>query len=177
MKKIKELLIFIALLVTPILVHFAVLGIGNLISPDPSFIGFNNYIRLFLNDKTFLSVLFNTFAMQIIISFIVSAVLAVIIFLLRKKIKAPRLIFYIGSISLGTVASLVRNVVLFLNTPNQIPDSLANALNYKPSIFDAISLQNIFVALYVGIITAFIFWILELIVSLFKKKGYKNEKQ
>lgn len=85
MKKIKELLIFIALLVTPILVHFAVLGIGNLISPSPSFIGFDNYIRLFLNDKTFLTVLFNTFAGQIIISFIVSAVLAVIIFLLRKK--------------------------------------------------------------------------------------------
>lgn len=177
MKKIKELLIFIALLITPILMIFVALGIGNLISPSPSFIGFNNYIRLFLNDKTFLSVLFNTFAMQIIISFIVSAVLAVITFLLRKKIKAPRLIFYIGSISLGTVASLARNVVLFLNTPNQVPDSLANALNYKPSIFDAISLQNIFVALYVGIITALVFWILELIVTLFKKRGYKNEKQ
>lgn len=147
MKKIKELLIFIALLVTPILVHFAVLGIGNLISPSPSFIGFNNYIRLFLNDKTFLSVLFNTFAMQIIISFIVSAVLAVIIFLLRKKIKAPRLIFYIGSIILGNVVSW--------------------ALPW---------FKHFFIALYVGIITAFVFWILELIISLFVKRGCKNEK-
>lgn len=176
MKKIKELLIFIALLIAPVLLLFVVLGIGNLISPSPSFIGFDNYIRLFLNDKTFLTALFNTFAGQIMISFIVSAVLVVIVFLLRKKIKAPRLIFYIGSISLGTVASLARNVVLFLNTPNQVLDSLANALNYKPSIFDAISLQSIFVALYVGIITALIFWILELIISLFVKRGCKNEK-
>ena len=147
MKKIKELLIFIALLVTPILVHFAALGIGNLISPSPSFIGFNNYVRLFLNDKTFLSVLFNTFAMQIIISFIVSAVLAVIIFLLRKKIKAPRLIFYIGSIILGNVVSW--------------------ALPW---------FKHFFIALYAGIITALIFWILELIISLFLKRVCKNEK-
>lgn len=147
MKKIKELLIFIALLVTPILVHFAVLGIGNLISPSPSFIGFDNYVRLFLNDKTFLSVLFNTFAMQIIISFMVSAVLAVIIFLLRKKIKAPRLIFYIGSIILGNVVSW--------------------ALPW---------FKHFFIALYAGIITAFIFWILELIISLFLKRVCKNEK-
>ena len=148
MKKIKELLIFIVLLITPIVVHFAVLGIGNLISPSPSFIGFDNYIRLFLNDKTFLTVLFNTFAGQIIISFIVSAVLAVIIFSLRKKIKAPRLIFYIGSIILGNVVSW--------------------ALPW---------FKHFFIALYVGIITAFVFWILELIVTLFKKRGYKNEKQ
>lgn len=148
MKKIKELLIFIALLITPILMIFVALGIGNLISPSPSFIGFNNYIRLFLNDKTFLSVLFNTFAMQIIISFIVSAVLAVIIFLLRKKVKSPRLIFYIGSIILGNVVS-----------------------------WALLWFKHFFIALYVGIITAFVFWILELIVSLFKKRGYKNEKQ
>ena len=152
MKKIKELLIFIALLITPLIMVFVALGIGNLISPSPSFIGFDNYVRLFLNDKTFLTVLFNTFAGQIIISFIVSAVLAVIVFLLRKKIKAPRLIFYIGSISLGTVASFIR-YARFLH----------------------ISL-NVLIPLYAAVITALIFWILELIISLFVKRGCKNEK-
>lgn len=146
MKKLKEFFIFITLIIIPALIFYIFLSLINMFSETVVFIGINNYIRLFLNDSTFLKALFNTFAVQLAISFILAVVFAVILFLMRKKIKATRLIFFIGTVSIGIMVSLILN-----------------------------EFRNVLICIYAGILTAFVFWVIELVVNLFKKILKKQE--
>ncbi len=180
MKKTKELLLFIALLVMPIILFFIVSGFSaDLISNTPKFVGIINYIRLFLNDKTFVKALFNTVAMPIAISFFIVSVFALVMFFVRKKIKAPRLIFYSGGVIIGAITSIICMMCISIATFGEISQSyeaqtiVSHIVDYKPSVFDAITLPNIFISLFVGIFTVFVFWIIELIIDIFKH--YKSK--
>ena len=51
MKKAKEGLMFVALLVMPLVLFFILPFWGNMLSSIPSFVGVSNYIRMFSNDK------------------------------------------------------------------------------------------------------------------------------
>ncbi len=176
MRKIKEMLLFLALLVAPLVLFFVISGFAaDLISDRPSFVGVENYIRMFLHDKTFGKALRNTILTPAIVSFLLVPVFAVIVFLVRKKIKVPRWVFYLGSMLIGGMTALIYilcvNVVLF-GVPSNLYAAqtiVSHILDYKPSVFDVINPPHLLFSFYVGILTAFVFWILELIVDIVKK--------
>ena len=175
MRKIKELLLFMGLLLMPILLLIVIGILADGITNRPSLIGFNTYIKLFLNDKAFYKAVLNTVAAPLAISFLFVFAFALLTFFIRKKIKMPRLTFYITSSLIGTIISVIYNVYInmnFLGTPNQVYAShtlVTHIYDYSPSIFDYITIQNLLFSLFVGILTAFAFWILEQIVSAVKK--------
>lgn len=175
MKKVKEGLMFLALLVMPLVLFFVVSALtADVISDRPSFVGLDNYIRMFLNDKTFGKALLNTILPPAIVSFLLVSVFAVIAFLVRKKIKVPRWVFYLGSVLIGGITTLFYTSYLSIAfshmTSNLFADQtiVSHVLDYKPSVFDAITFPNILFSLYIGILTAFAFWILELISDIIK---------
>ena len=176
MKKTKELLLFLTLLVISPVIFFVISGFtADVISDKPSFVGVENYIRMFLHDKTFGKALLNTILTPAIVSFLLVSVFAVIVFLVRKKITLPRWVFYLGSVLIGGMTALIYilcvNVVLF-GVPSNLYATqtiVSHIVGYKPSVFDAINPPSVLLSFYIGILTAFVFWILELIVDIVKK--------
>ena len=113
MKKVKELLLFLAVLVIPLVLFILVSALtADVISDRPSFVGLDNYIRMFLNDKTFGKALLNTILPTAIVSFLLVSAFAVVAFLVRKKIKVPRWVFYLGCVVIGGVASFAYMVYI-----------------------------------------------------------------
>lgn len=164
MRKIKELLLFIALLIMTVILFLIVLGLkADMCSNNLKFIGIENYIRMFFYDKTFVKALLNTILPPAIVSFLLVCVFAVVAFIFRKKIKVPRWVFYLGSMFISTIASLIYIVY-------------TNSVFFGVStVFNALYVQNVLISLYVGISTAFVFWILELIVDIIK--NFRRKKK
>ena len=176
MKKIKELLIFLALLVAPIIINFVIISLANNVDlVGTRFAGIVNYIRMFSNDKIFWRALLNTFLNPAILGLLVAAIFAVIVFLVRKKLKSPRRVFYFGSFIIGVVTTLFYNAYLSLVFSYMFSDRftsksvISQILEYKPSILEAINLPNIIYSIYIGISIIFIFWIFELVGNILKK--------
>ena len=167
MRRIKELLLFaVPLIVLPV-ISLMVLGFtADVISNRPSFVGINNYIRMFLNDKIFGKALFNTVFPPALFSLLIVAVFAMIVFIVRKKIKVPRIVFYVGSIFVGAITALVYIVCrnMAFNQTHAVQTIVSHIVGYSPSIFDVLSISNVLFSFYIGIFTAFIIWVLELIV-------------
>ena len=90
-KKLKEFLIFAACLIVPLIpiILFIIFTFfsADLLSDSISFAGINNYLRMFANDTIFSVALFNTVIAPIVISFLPVSIFALIIFLLKQKIK------------------------------------------------------------------------------------------
>ncbi len=173
MKKTKELLLFLAALIIPIPIFFVILFFSS-----PGFVGVENYMRLFFRDQTFGKALFNTVFVPFIFSFLCVALFAVIVFSARRKIKAPRKVFYIGSVFIGAITALlyvVYSKMVFLLVPAQQYASQTLVLHitdYSPTIF---AVSDVLLCLYIGVFTAFIFWIVELIVDVFKNFRNKSD--
>ena len=167
MKKIKELLLFLALLVIPIVLFFIIspFSAANMLSFRPDYIDIDNYIRLFLNDKIFVKALFNMVAFSIAISFLFVFVFALIIFFYEKKIKTARWVFYLGSVFIGGLTTLIYTSYLSITFPLTTSNFYAAQIYYAQMI---ISHTNVLFSLYIGILTAFVFWILELIFDIIK---------
>lgn len=187
LKKLKEFLIFAACLIVPlipIILHiiFSLL-LANLLSDSISFAGINNYLRMFANDTIFSGALFSTVITPVAISFLPVSIFALIIFLLKQKIKKPRLIFYIGGAFLGTVAAMVNTAYIqtsiwfgVLANENAVTTILTHIGDYSPGIFGIITLPNIITALYIGIFTALVFWVIECIIDIIKFLKARNIK-
>ncbi len=176
MKKVKELLIFLALLVAPIIINFVIISLANNVDlVGTRFASIVNYIRMFSNDKIFGKALLNTFLNPAILGILVAAIFAVIVFLVRKKLKSPRRVFYFGSFIIGVVTTLFYCAYLSLVLSYMFSDSFTSKsvifqfLEYKPSILEAINLPNIIYSIYIGISIIFIFWIFELVGNILKK--------
>ena len=175
MKKAKELLLFLAVLVIPLVLFILVSPLtADVISDKPSFAGIVNFIRMFLHDKTFGKALLNTILPPAIVSFLLVSAFAIIVFLIRKKIKVRRGMFYLGSVIIGGVTSLIYSSYLSITFSHMTSNLFAaqtiisHIVDYKPSVFDAITFPNMLFYLYIGILTAFVFWILELISDIIK---------
>lgn len=186
-KKLKEFLIFAACLIVPlipIILHIIFTFFSaDLLSDSISFAGINNYLRMFANDTVFSVALFNTVIASIVISFLPISIFALIIFLLKQKIKKPRLIFYIGGAFLGTVAAMVLTAYIKISiwfgigaNENAVTTVLSHIGDYSPGIFDIINLPNIMKALYIGIFTALVFWVIECIIDIIKFLKARNIK-
>lgn len=184
MKKIKELLLFLAFLIIPFVLFFVISGFtADLISDLPSFVGVVNYIRMFSNDKIFLKSLLNTLLKPAIVSFLLVLVFAVIVFLVRKKIKVRRWVFYLGSVFIGSITTLFYTAYFgissFHTTSNLFAAQqtlISHIFDYRPYVLYAINPTNVFFSLYIGILTAFVFWILELISDIIKNFRRKKER-
>ena len=182
MKKIKELLLFLAFLIIPFVLFFVISGFtADLISDLPSFVGVVNYIRMFSNDKIFLKSLLNTLLKPAIVSFLLVFVFAVIVFLVRKKIKVRRWVFYLGSVFIGSVTTLFYTAylgILSFHTSSNLYAAqqtlISHILDYRPSV-NVITFQNVLFSMCIGILTAFVFWILELICYIIKLIKYKRQ--
>jgi len=174
MKKIRELLLFLALLVMPLVLFFIIFPfLGNMLSSIPGFVGVSNYIRMFSNDKIFGKALFNTVVITIAISFLFVFVFALIIFFIIKKIKVARWVFYLGSVFIGGLTTLSYTSYLNITFPLTTSDFFAAQIYYAQMI---ISHTNVLFSLYIGILTAFVFWILELISDIIKNFRRKRER-
>lgn len=186
MKRMKELLLFMVTLFAPLVLSLVVSAFSaDIFSDRLHFVGVANYIRLFLNDKTFAKALFNTVFAPALFSFLIVAVFAMIVFIVRKKIKVPRWVFYIGSVFAGAITALLYIVCVnmaFLRASEQSHAAqtiVSHIVDYSPSIFDVISISNVLLSLYIGIFIAFVFWVLELIIDIVKnlrRKGRCNEQ-
>ncbi len=187
LKKLKEFLIFAACLIVPLIpitlfIIFTFFS-ADLLSDSISFAGINNYLRMFANDTIFSGALFNTVITPIVISFLPVSIFALIIFLLKQKIKKPRLIFYIGGAFLGSVAAMVYTAYTQISIwfgigaiENAVTTVLSHIGDYSPGIFSIITLPNIMAALYIGIFTALVFWVIECIVDIIRFLKRKNIK-
>ena len=174
MKKSNEMFIFLALLVIPLVLLFVIFPFSsNMLLSSPGFVGVGNYIRMFLNDKTFGKALLNTILAPAIVSSLLVSVFAVIVFIVRKKIKVPRWVFYLGSVLIGGVTTLLYTYYLSIVFSHMTSSLFAaqtiitQIVDYNPYV-NVITFQNVFFSLYIGILTAFIFWILELVVDIIK---------
>ncbi|MBO5211151.1 MAG: hypothetical protein J6B80_04390 [Clostridia bacterium] len=186
-KKLKEFLIFAACLIVPLIpiILFIIFTFfsADLLSDSISFAGINNYLRMFANDTIFIKSLINTVITPVAISFLPVSIFALIIFLLKQKIKKPRLIFYIGGAFLGSVAAMAYTAYIQISiwfgigaNENAITTVLSHIGDYSPGIFSIITLPNIMAALYIGIFTALVFWVIECIVDIIRFLKRKNIK-
>jgi hypothetical protein len=166
MRKIKEMLLLLVLLVVSYILFLMVSF------PSPFVVGLDNYIRMFLNDKIFRKALFNTVFAPALFSFLIVAVFAIIVFIVRKKIKVPRWVFYIGSVFVGAITALLCKAYSFISLRELLSSYI---VVYSPTVFDVISISNVLLSLYIGIFIAFVFWVLELIVNIIKKIRRKRE--
>ena len=146
MKKIREILLLLVFFV----VSFALFFVVYLPSPfvagsDTAFVGVANYLRLFLNDKTFFIAITNT----VRIPFISSVVLIPLsCFILKNRIKFTRKSFYLTAF----VTSFIISIVYLITNA-----ALYNILGY------------IFFPMSISFLCLIVFWILELIVDIVKK--------
>ncbi len=182
MKKSKELLLFLTCLVIPLVLFLVISGFAaDVILDKPHFVGLDNYIRMFLSDKTFGKALLNTILPPVIVSFLLVSVFRAILFLVRKKIKVTRWVFYLCSVFIGGITALICficvNVAIFGGSSDLYAAQtiVSQIIDYRPSVFDAISFSNVFLSSYIGVLTAFVFWILELIADIVKNFRRKRE--
>ena len=180
MKRIKELLLFLTLLLVLPILFFVIRGfLADLMQGSAIFVGLSNYIRMFTNDKIFGQMLVNTVMFPTFVSVCLVTVFALIVFIIRKKIKVPRWLFYLGSVFVGGMTSLIYIAcvsALTFRVPSHVVATLQPLFGaYQPSVFDALTITNVLISLYIGILTAFVFWVLELIIDIVKKTGRKSD--
>ena len=158
MKKFKEFLIFplaIILLIGLFICLFLI------IVPSDAFYGGWEYLKLMITDELFISAVFITFSIPLLVSLCLSAIGALILFILnlKKKIEVKRKNYYITAAVISAIASF-SYFALFTNAL-KITDELNVAL--QMGIF------AIIFSLLISIIISFVFWMIELIVIGIKK--------
>ena len=167
MKKFKEfLLLFVPLIVLTILP--IILFVTN--QTENSFIGNAQYLKLFLNDSIFWNAIFNTYYKAIIFSALAVVCVALLCHFI-KYIKS-RKVFYPVSVVLASVISFLStymNRVNYFGLPMGVYDPQYLITNTSPHI--SISVYDIFLALQIGFLTIFLFWLVELLISFIKKKN------
>ena len=149
MKKFKEFLyFFIPFIILSVLsVIFFVMQLKN--ADVVGFIGGTEYLKLMLKDPTFFVALFNSYIPPVIIGAVLCAVYKVITLVLHKKLNITRKVDYIILLSIGFITPVIY-IIAFTKR------------------FDFTN--NLVYALQVSIIVTFIFWLIELVVSKFRKE-------
>ena len=166
MKKFKEFLLlfvpFLVFTISPIIIFVTNLNING-------FVSYEHYLRLFLNDGIFWNVIFNTYYKAIIFSALAIVCVALLCHLI-KYIKS-RKVFYPVSVVLASVISFLStymNRVNYFGLPTGVYDPQYLISNSPQPI--SISIYDVLLALQVGFLITFIFWLLELLVLFIKKK-------
>ena len=136
---------------------------------ENSFIGNAQYLKLFLNDSVFWNAIFDTYYKAIIFSALAVVCVALLCHFI-KYIKS-RKVFYPVSVVLASVISFLStymNRVNYFGLPTGVYDPQYLISNSPQPI--SISIYDVLLALQVGFLITFIFWLLELLVLFIKKK-------
>ena len=165
MKKIKEFLfLFVPLIV------FTVLPIILFVTNKNAFVSNEHYLRLLLNDSIFKTAIFNTYCYPFVFSLFTTIFVALLCHFI-KLIKS-RKVFYPVSVVLASVVaffSIYLNRANYFGLPMGVYDPQYLITNTPPHI--SISVYDIFLALQIGFLTIFLFWLVELLISFIKKKN------
>ena len=166
MKKLKEfLLLFVPLIVLTVLP--IILFVAN--QTENSFIGNAQYLKLFLNDGIFWNAIFNTYYRAIIFSVLAVVCVALLCHFIRY-IKL-RKVFYPVSVVLASLISFLStymNSVNYFGLPIGVYDPQYLISNSPTPI--SVTIYDILLALQIGFLTTFLFWLVEKFV-LFIKSG------
>ncbi len=166
MKKLKEFL----LLLIPLII-LTVLPIVLFVSKQTgtAFVSNSQYLKFILNDGLFWDALFNTYFVPAIISLVVILIFALlchfIVFLKKRKI------FYSVSVSLASIVSvfsIYTNRIAYFGLSMDVYDPQYLVSNSPPPM--SISIYDILLAVQIGFLTTFLFWLLESFVLFIKKK-------
>lgn len=167
MKKFKEFLfLFVPLIV------FTIIPIMMFVTNQNknAFVGYENYLRLLLNDSVFKTAIFNTYCYPIIFSLFTVVFVALLCHFI-KLIKS-RKVFYPVSVVLASVVaffSTYLNKVNYFGLPMGVYDPQYLISNSPPHI--SISIYDVFLALQIGFLTTLLFWLVELLILFVKKKN------
>ena len=118
------------------------------------FMSGSEYLKLMLKDPTFVFSLINSYIPPLIITIIFCAIYKAIAYFLREKITIKRLTNYLLLLLIGFITPVLYILPL-------------------TKFFDFTN--NLIFCLQISLLAAFIFWLIELIVSKLGR-GYKNEK-
>ena len=166
MKKFKEfLLLFVPLIVLTVLP--IILFIAN--QTENSFIGNAQYLKLFLNDGIFWNAIINTYYRAIIFS--VLAVVCVALLCHFIKYIKSRKVFYPVSVVLASVISFIStymNRINYFGLPMGVYDPQYLISNSPPPI--SVTIYDVLVALQIGFLTAFLFWLVEIFILFIKNR-------
>ena len=171
MKKFKEfLLLFVPVIVftiLPIIIFVSNLNIN-------AFVSYEHYLRLFLNDSVFKTAIFNTYCYPIIFSLFAVVFVALLCHLI-KNIQS-RKVFYPVSVVFASVVAFFSTYlmkVIYFGLPMDVYSTQYIITNTPPNI--SISIYEILLALQIGFLVTFLFWLVELLILFVKKKNSIRE--
>lgn len=154
MKRIKEIILLLALFVVSFALFFMVYFPSPFVAgSDTAFVGGVHYLRLFLNDKTFFVAIINTIRKPFISSVVL---IPLSCFILKNKIKFVRKSFYLTAF----VTSLIISIVYHITNV-----AFYNLLGY------------IFFPMSISFLCLIVFWVFELIVDVIKRVKRKRHMQ
>ncbi len=168
MKSFKQLLCFIIPSVVCWILYFLPSVLSYDIINKPSFMGIENYLRIFLNDSLFIKTLFNTISPYILITVIMVILALALKYLLKKKYKYFNFIFYSSVLILNTACYHFYQLFLVWSY---------NSLNYNPissfRYFYTFDFNSLLLSLQWGIFACFLFWLGNLIIEKIKNRKVK----
>lgn len=172
MKKLKEFL----LLFVPLLTFIALPVILFVTKrTENAFMSNAHYFKLLVNDAIFVKVIFNIYCRAIAFSFVAVACVALLCHVV-KYIRS-RMIFYPAAvIAASTVAlfDICKDKVAYFGLPMGVYDPQYLLTNSPPPI--SVSASDIFLALQIGFLTTFLFWLLELLIVWIKTQRDHKRK-
>ena len=166
MKKLKA---FLFLLVPAIVFAIAPVIIFITSQNKNAFIGNEHYLRLLLNDGLFKTVIFNTYFYPFIFSLSIVLIFALLCHFI-KYIKS-RKVFYPVSVVLASVISFIStymNRVNYFGLSMGVYDPQYLISNSPQPI--SISIYDFLLALQIGFLTTFLFWLLETFILFIKNR-------
>lgn len=170
MKKFKEFLFFIIPLMVLTALPIVLFSINH---GDNVFIGNMQYIKLFINDDVFWNAILNTYGKAVLFSFAVPLILFALSNLKVLRFLKNRKAFYSLNIVLASLVSffvLLVNKIRLFGLPMTVYDPSSLIADSPPPVTASISLYEIILALQIGVFTAFVFWLIERIISFVRNK-------
>jgi len=170
MKKIKESLLFVSSLL--LLVAGGLVSLfWDLASHGAGFYGSGSnfedalyYVRMYLKDNGFRTVSVRTGLGVFAVTLAFVLLFALIAFFLRKRIRIPRLAFYLVGFGIGSMVSLVCLTYLNIHVfglPSAFYSAHSLLATQPPSALIAVSLTTVLFSLAFGVLEIFIVWLLE----------------
>ncbi len=174
MKKFKEFLCFIVPIFLLFVLHAALL-MARL--NNGMFMGGWHYLVLFLRDALFWKTVWDTYSIVFWPALLAAAVLALLRYLVRKKIRISALAYYLVSTAAGSVAAL-GNMLLF--TWHFLKYRSCTLYATWPMVWQSIRADDILLCLLAGVLAAFVIWVGSLLLSWIRKlftKSHGNARE
>lgn len=169
MKKLKQALFFIIPLVVLTVLPVVIFAFAQ---HDASLIGNMYYLKLLFGDSIFWVAVFNTYGKAFLFSFIAVLVFTVIRLLVKRGHLNNVKVYHLINAALASVVSVIVLLVEEIKlrgweTGTYDGHSLVATI---PSISLPLSVFEVIAVLQLGVLTAFVFWLIELLVCFVKRK-------